>query len=230
MRGLQVGGKRTTASLVEDRLRHAVLGGELPPGSRINLRRLSESYNVGTIPLREALSRLSASGLVTIEDQKGFRVAEISREDAIDIHKQRADLEVTALRASIETGGIRWETDVISAHHAMVRRQEALGTAPLAMDAEWESYHTKFHLALVSGCDSKWLKLFIQILIDHSIRYRQFGAARISGPEAGVRNVAQEHSDLMQAALNRDADLACALLRSHYERTVDLVVGLLDGK
>ena len=68
----------TRGSLVYDRLRTDVISGELAPGQRLALDMLKERYQVGVTPLREALYRLSASLLVEAEDQRGFRVADIS--------------------------------------------------------------------------------------------------------------------------------------------------------
>jgi len=65
----------TLASSVYDRLRGDILSGSLPPGEKLRTEALRSRYEVGNSPIREALNRLSADGLVTREDQKGFRVA-----------------------------------------------------------------------------------------------------------------------------------------------------------
>jgi DNA-binding GntR family transcriptional regulator len=92
----------TLASSVYDRLRYDILSGALPPDEKLRTEALRDRYGVGNSPLREALNRLSADGLVTREDQKGFRVATVSRADLEELVKTRCWLEEIALRQSIE--------------------------------------------------------------------------------------------------------------------------------
>src|SRR5690606_1929095 len=63
----------TKASAVLDRLRAEIVHGIRPPGEKLRLEHLAPRYGVGRTPLREACCRLAAEGLVTIEDQRGFR-------------------------------------------------------------------------------------------------------------------------------------------------------------
>jgi hypothetical protein len=62
-----------------------ILRSRFPPGYWLRLDELRETYGISISPLREALSRLIATGLVTAEGQRGFRVAEMSSENLIDI-------------------------------------------------------------------------------------------------------------------------------------------------
>ncbi|MEK9280918.1 MULTISPECIES: FCD domain-containing protein [unclassified Bradyrhizobium] len=215
------------ASILTDRLRQDLLTGVLQPGARLTVKELSDRYEAGAIPLREALSRLSSTGLITAEDQRGFRVTEISEEEVLDIQTQRAELECAALRKSVETGSLQWESDLLAIHHQLAHIQSKLDGGPLASNPEWEAQHCKFHLQLVSACGSKWLLRFIRTLIDHSSRYRQIGAYAILSSEVR-RDIAGEHKAILDAALARDADLACALLRSHYRATTRAVVDFIE--
>jgi DNA-binding GntR family transcriptional regulator len=220
--------RRTMASILVDKLRQDVLAGVLKPGSRLTVKELCARYDAGAIPLREALSRLSTGGFITVEDQRGFRVAEASVEDVVDIHKQRADLECLALRQSIENGDVQWEAGLVATHHALSRVQSKLKGKPLASNPEWEALHGKFHIQLVSACGSPWLMSFIQILIEHSSRYRHIGSYAISGA-ARKRDVAAEHQAILDAVLARNADRACKLLRAHYRESAKIVVELFEA-
>ncbi|MGY4502123.1 GntR family carbon starvation induced transcriptional regulator [Bradyrhizobium sp. GM24.11] len=220
------GGKRTMASILTERLRQDVLSGALKAGARLTMRDLAERYDAGAIPLREALSRLSSTGFITVEDQRGFRVAEISDEEVVDVQTQRAELECIALRKSIETGSLQWEIDLISSYHALLHIQLRLSGQPLANNPDWEAQHCKFHFHLVSACGSKWLLHFIQTLIEHSSRYRQ-AASIVFSASSGKRDVGAEHKAIVDAAVARDADLACALLRAHHRTTTEYVVEMI---
>src|SRR5687768_506882 len=112
---------RTVTSALADRLRVDITNCELAPGEKLKLVDLQRRYEAGVIPLREALSRLAATGLVELEDQKGFRVAPVSREDLQDITSVRQQIECLALRQAIEIGDVEWESRVVATHHRLSR-------------------------------------------------------------------------------------------------------------
>ena len=74
----------TLAEKAYDALRHDIIRGELPPGRPLRLSDLSERYEMGFSPLREALNRLQAERLVTAESLRGFRVAPLSLDELLD--------------------------------------------------------------------------------------------------------------------------------------------------
>jgi DNA-binding GntR family transcriptional regulator len=98
--------KRTMASQLEARIRQDIINGQLAPGSRLRLKELAEAYDVGVIPLREALSRLASSGFVSAADQKGFSVGRISAAEIADITAARLHIECKALADSIRQGDV----------------------------------------------------------------------------------------------------------------------------
>jgi GntR family transcriptional regulator, carbon starvation induced regulator len=216
----------TRASTVVDRLRAEIIDGTLAPGVKLRLEHLTSSYGVGRTPLREACCRLASEGLVTIEDQRGFRVTPISREDLLDLTRTRQQIESLALRASILRGDLAWEGEVTAAHHRLSRLSPGAfagqGKAVVAgpLDDAWETEHGKLHLALIGACGSPWLLRFHGILFEQSERYRRLASA-YGQPE---RDIDQEHAALVRAALSRDAERACALLTEHIARTTDKVL------
>lgn len=218
--------KRTMASQLADSVRDDIVNGTLAPGARLNLSNLSKHYQAGINPLREALSRLSTTGFITAEDQRGFRVSEISRKELIDTQRIRIKLECLALREAIKNGGVVWESEIIAAHHRMSRIQNTPEGSRLALDPDWETAHSDFHFALLSGCSSEWLMLFIQTLFECSTRYRK--AVVLSERKSIHRNVAGEHQDLMDAVLGKDADKACALLSEHFDETTQFILASMD--
>jgi GntR family transcriptional regulator, carbon starvation induced regulator len=217
----ELSAKRTMASVISDCLRDDIVRGKLAPGTRLNLRKLGEGYSVGLIPLREALSRLSSTGFITVEDQRGFRVADVSVKEFLDGQWLRARLECMALEQSIANGDIAWEERLIAAHHRMTRAQQKASGDQALLGTEWEACHLNFHSQLLSGCQNSWLLQFIRTLFDHNARYRQL---MIVTHQPFPRNVAQEHLDLLNASIDRDTETACRLLREHFEATTALVL------
>lgn len=209
----------TLASSVYDRLRDDILSGALPPDEKLRTEALRSRYGVGNSPIREALNRLSADGLVTREDQKGFRVAAASRADLVELVKTRCWLEAIALRESIENGGDDWEESVVLQFHRLSRVRRSSSEETYVVNPEWEARHRAFHLALLSSCGSRWLLQYCAQLNDQADRYRQL-AIVVSYPK---RNELTEHDAIMKAAIDRDADEAVRLLMAHYDRTAGLI-------
>lgn len=214
------GGTRTQSSALVERVRADIVAGILEPGTRLKLPDLSERYQSGINPLREALARLSATGLVLLEDQKGFRVAPVSREDLLDLTRVRTEIECLALRQSLAHGDVEWEARVIATHHRLTRMNLTSPGNPKKLSDVWETIHQDFHLALISGCNSRWLIHFHNQLAEQSARYRRLA---ISFADT-KRDIAGEHADIVKAALARDADRACELIKAHFSRTTDIVL------
>ena len=82
-------------------LRHDVVRGRLAPGQRLRLEHLKDQYQVGSGTLREALSLLVSDALMTVEGQRGFRVAPMAIEDLEDLTRLRLHIKIDALRRSI---------------------------------------------------------------------------------------------------------------------------------
>ncbi|WP_286915502.1 MULTISPECIES: GntR family transcriptional regulator [unclassified Pseudomonas] len=212
--------KRTMASQLEARVREDIINGRLAPGSRLRLKELAEHYDAGVIPLREALSRLATSGFVASEDQKGFSVGRISADEIRDITQTRLLIECQALAESIRQGDLEWESQLIAAHHRLDRLPVVEGPQR-QMKPEWEKAHEAFHQALIANCRSPWLLRLSHMLRDQTARYRMLSVHYSSAAE---RDVPGEHRALLDAALARDVDKACALLAEHYQATTRSVL------
>ncbi len=209
----------TLASTVYERLRNDVLTGHLKPGEKLRTEFLRDRYQIGNSPIREALNRLSADGLVEREDQKGFRVASVTRGDLLELVKTRCLLEEVAIRESIRSGGASWEEGVVLSFHRLSRFPRPPGNAAYTLDAEWERLHGDFHMAMVSGCGSQRLIAYCEELFDKSERYR-----RLAAPGVSARNELEEHRGLMEACIEGDIDQVVRLLHDHYGRTVDIIL------
>jgi DNA-binding GntR family transcriptional regulator len=77
-------------------LEEAIVSGEIPPGSVLRQEHLSEQFQVSRTPVREALRRLAALGLVSFEPNRGVRVRMLSRDELREAFLVRAELESLA--------------------------------------------------------------------------------------------------------------------------------------
>ncbi len=213
----------TLASAAYGQLRQEILTGAQAPGGRLHIRQLCDRLGIGLSPMREALNRLSAEGLVRQYDQRGFRVAPLDLDDLADLTRMRCWLNEAALRAAIAEGDAAWEEALIVAHHRLMRAPQATDARDGRRSPEWESTHRDFHAALIVGCGSRRMLEQCEALFDAADRYRH--VSRIA--PAQPRDDADEHTAILQAALSRDADLAVALLTQHMRRTEALVRAVL---
>lgn len=201
----------TRAEWAAQRLRGAILTGELAPGERLVLANLATDLSISPTPLREALQTLAAEGLVEIEAQKGARVTSVSIDDLEDLYRMRISLEPSTLQMSVENSDEAYRESIRAAFQPLA---DAFRIDPTTA----ESAHRDFHLALVANCGSKWRLRLTEILIDNASRYRLLSTQVRGGPEAIIK----EHEGLMKACLDGDAKKAADLLTAHLNLTLTL--------
>ncbi|HDR9879857.1 TPA: GntR family transcriptional regulator [Burkholderia cenocepacia] len=211
-------GAKSLTSLAVERLRGDILAGQLRPAERLRIQALCERYGIGATAIREALSRLVTDGLVDSEDQRGFCVTPVSREDLTDLTQTRVEVECSALRLALEHGGIDWESTVLSAFHRLQRTPPP--SSPELHDA-WAAAHRQFHEALIAGCASPWMLRLCRLLYDQSERYRNLAEQYTTEKN---RDAATEHRELMEAAMARDAERAVQLLAGHFWETTGIIL------
>jgi len=219
---LAASGTRTSA--VYAQLRHDIVHNRLRAGEKLRVESLAERYGVGATPLREALNRLSAEGLVSQQDQKGFRVTPISRQDLLELTRTRAWVTEILLRESIARGDEAWEEGIVLAMRRLSRVPQWRPEEPTMLNPAWEKLHRAFHDALVAACPSPMLLEFQQRLFDAADRYRNVATGQ---QESTPRDVQEEHLAQMEAALARRADEAIRLANDHTARTAETLLQLL---
>src|ERR1043165_7167492 len=101
---MALAGFQTKADLVYERLRDAILSGELKPGARVNVDALARQLGTSTIPLREAVQRLPTQGLVVQPNpHAGAQVAPLSLREMRGVYLARGALEGLAARVAATT-------------------------------------------------------------------------------------------------------------------------------
>ncbi|MGW4284693.1 GntR family transcriptional regulator [Nocardia sp. NPDC004750] len=220
---VRTGSAPTRARQLRDTLRTELLAGRFQPGERLPVNVLAERFEVSVTVAREALTVLSADGLVTSEPQQGFRVVDLSVEHLMDLTSVRVDIECLALRRAVREADLQWESAALAAHHTLASTPlfEADGQG---VSHHWSLAHSVFHRALVQGCGSSILLELRDRLWDASTLYRSWSATI---DKVYVRDVAVEHRELLDAVLARDADRAAALQATHIRKTTDSILAAL---
>ncbi len=201
------------------RLERDILAGEFAPGARLGIVDLAQRYDIGATPLREGLSRLVSRGLIVAVGQRGFRVAEVSRDDLFDITRMRVVVEAEALRLSIEQGDDAWEAAILATLHRLRRYVEREGERFREGAADFDVLHKGFHTSLLQACGSSRLLSAHSDLYDQAYRYRRVLMSAIANGDDFV----QAHEMLAEKVLARDVGAAQAMLTDHLNATLDYV-------
>jgi GntR family carbon starvation induced transcriptional regulator len=206
--------RATLTTQLEDALRLDIIEGVLRPGLRLRAADLTQHYGVSATPLREALQRLAAQNLVTIDPRLGATVSEISHTDLRDIYFMRELLEGIALERSMERADDEWARHVTDAWNALRELTKEGSPGTTRSDAlSWSAAHRAFHEALFESCGSPWLLRFVVTLYDHSERYRMLA-------RSPSRDTLEEHEEIYRGTVARDTAGAVKALRRHLAGTV----------
>ena len=203
-------------AIVHERLRDAILRGEIEAGATTSQTALAKQLDAGRTPLREALRMLQREGLVISEPNRRVRIAELSSDDAEELYIMRISLECVAIRITVPT--------LISDDFAALEGYMAQMDHYMRADdmRGWRVPHLAFHNRLVAGAGTR-VGVEIDELFDHAERYRLRW-----GVTGAWEDRAAEHRAILDAAAAGDQDVAALRLAEHYARTAALIFAGLD--
>ncbi len=197
---------------VIERVRRAILFGEVKAGERLISGAWATRLGVSPTPLREAFQRLAAEGFIDYDPQRGARVAPLTLRAACEIYELRITLEPRAIASSVSAGEDGWRHALEDAFAEL----DALYGAVTFTTADAVDAHRTFHRLLRSRCDSLWLLRIVEMLGDQSTRL-QFASLPGRGGHRAARG---EHRELFRAAQRGDASSAAELTAAHLQRTL----------
>tara|TARA_B100002019_G_C21259563_1_gene595901 strand:+ start:1260 stop:1916 length:657 start_codon:yes stop_codon:yes gene_type:complete len=201
----------TVGNSTYQKIKHDIIFGDLEPASKLKLDSLKIKYSTSMSTLRESLNRLASEEFVIAEEQRGFFVAPVSREDLTEIADLRVMLECHALKLSIERGDTDWEGNLVAAHHklSLMEKQMKIGNESIIED--WKRYDWEFHLAMIAACEIKNLLSLHSIIYQKYLRY-QMRVLTYRGEQA-----VEEHQEMFESAIKRDTKVAVKSLKEHIE-------------
>jgi len=153
----------TKADEIALALEEAIVSGELEPGSVLRQEQVSATYSVSRTPVREALRRLAALGLVSFEANRGFRVRTLSREEVWEAFLLRAELEslITGIAAEKLTRADLEELELAEkrfARLARALRAREPGDDRRSLTAEWMKANHGFHDVIYRIADMPYIE------------------------------------------------------------------------
>lgn len=203
-------------------LKRDILNGSHPTGQPLRLSNLTARYGLGPAALRDALAHLAELRLVIPATPRGWQVAPVRLAEYEDLLRARMTLEMALLEDAIDHGTLEWETNLVAAHYQLAQAVRPLGDADtLAYRQTWIAVHDGFHLALMAGARSAWLKRHhVQVLGQLQRHHQAIMSLICSTPEAQEPLLADafstpRHTELMVAALDRNKAAAIMALKSH---------------
>lgn len=213
---------KTLGEAVYVSLREDILNGVHGPGEKLMFAELTAVYATSMGTLREVLTRLSADRLVVAEGQRGFRVAPISLAELWDITRLRFEMEAAAVEESIDAGDDAWEAQIVSSLHMLTKLENRQSKTPLLLTEVGARLHKQFHFSLIAASPSVWRLRVIDVLYDHSERYRRLQTTHM---ERGL-NSAREHEQIAAAAIGRRKREVVKLIREHLHRTAEMLASI----
>jgi len=185
----------------------------LRPGERLTISQLQNDHALSQAAVREALSRLTAEGLVEIERNRGFRAAPVSASGFRDLTEACLTVEIPCLRSSIQHGDTEWELNLVATYHRALHTLELVAAGKEDVEA-YARMRLAFYEALLGACANPWLIWSWRLLYAQNMRYRH-----LYMPLAHYElELNPEHESIMQAVLARDSERAVALSISNYEK------------
>jgi DNA-binding GntR family transcriptional regulator len=213
---------QTIGATTYHQIKHDIVFGILPPGSKIKLGDLKQRYKTSLSTLRETLNRLASEGFVDAPEQRGFFVTPVSGADLQEIADLRILLECHALRQSIMNGDTEWEGRVVAAHHKLHLMEQQLADGDDSQKETWKRYDLEFHQALISNCQSANLLSLHATLYEKYLRYQMLVLTN-RGDVA-----AEEHRAMLDRALTRDADGASEILKTHIKGGLEHTINAMQ--
>ncbi|MGB1108770.1 MAG: GntR family transcriptional regulator [Gammaproteobacteria bacterium] len=201
-------GAVTIADRVFEDVKEAIVLGRIAQGSKISEPELARTYGISRGPLREAIGRLEACGLVDRRPNVGARVVTLSAEQLVEIYLVREALEGMAARLAAEA---MTDSEITDLRSVLVRHAKGIEE-----DSEHAYFQQEgdldFHFKVVLGShNSRLVELLCDDLYQLVRLYRyQSGMRSQRGPRA-----LQEHVHILDAIEHREPEMAEQLMRAH---------------
>ncbi|MCW5231578.1 GntR family transcriptional regulator [Verminephrobacter eiseniae] len=206
MRNSREAVKLTASDAVYETLRHKIMNNQLPGGSQLLEEEVATQLNVSRTPVRAALSKLEAEGLVQAVRRHGYRITPITVQDIHEIYQILSPLETVAAELLAEKNPN--EQEVQALQECVDRMDEALQRNDLQA---WADADELFHTRLVDLCGNQRLARAAKLMFAQSHRVRLFALRLRDKPVSSVKH----HGTLVDAIRQKRPALAREIHGAH---------------
>lgn len=197
-----LGSAPTSSDVIAKHIRSAIIDGTIKEGEPIRQDEIGSLFNVSKIPVREALKRLEAEGLVEFRRNRGVFVTQLSEPEIEEIFEVRAILEAAAIRQSVP------KMTAATFERAFQHYQEFLQNRDTA---NWSALNWKFHSSLYEDAGKAFLMQQIRAVHDRIERYLRVQLTLADGKQKSD----DEHLAILHACKVADAARAATLTYDH---------------
>jgi DNA-binding GntR family transcriptional regulator len=202
---------QSAAARTLDSLRNRIISMQLPPDTVLSRSELAAEYQVSQTPLREALQRLEAEGLVDIYPQSRTLVTRIDPARIREGHFLRIAVETEVMERLARSA----DPALLSRLGTLIALQEALADTPEEL-AAFQALDELFHQTLIVGAGQPGLYTLLRAQSGHLNRLRQLD---LPGP-GKIEHILQGHRAILSALTNHDPEAAKAAIRGHLSQTL----------
>ncbi len=200
-------------------LKEAILAGTLGPGAPLRQEEIALRFGISRLPVREALARLEAEGLVVLRPRRGYVVTDLDIDEIVDLCDIRALLEERA--GYLAT--LRRTDDDVAGVRAVLKEIDRLDADEGIGAGDFAAHNLAFHERLFAPCGRQRLMRLMATLRGSIERY-----ARVTAAVAGsLGNAQAEHWEILAAYQAGDAETVARLCRRHVEGTGERLVAAL---
>lgn len=193
--------KRTISEQIYEQLRREIIDLEIKPGERLSIKELVQRFNVSQTPIKEALTKLSETGLLVTSPRTGYFAVLFTAEDIIDIYQLRELFEVFAI--SNGTYDASQLSSIKKKLQSVLKEKGARKRTALFYQSE-----EVFHSVIINGSGSARLRKFFAEIYDQvQICYH---VAR------QIDRYTREHIGILDALIDGNRALASKLMQNHF--------------
>lgn len=219
VRSMSIKRPKTLTDMVTNRLRQAIVDGELPFGTMVSEEALASSFEVSRTPVREALSQLQLQGLIVIQAQRGSFVFMPDEQDIAEVVEYRKMLESRAANLSMQ----RNPDATVAALDATLKAMDDA----FRQDAPRHFGHADwgFHATFFTECGNRYLR------DAYSLASGKFAAlsTNLTRPFLDERQVSyREHKTMIELLRRRDLVAFEKALMDHIGRTGQVYLKALE--
>lgn len=197
--------RESIAQRIESALMEEIAAGALAPGERLDETKLADRFGASRTPVREALSRLTAQGILVAADKRGVRVAQYTREQLAQIFEAMHEIEAVCARLAAQRLTLFSRAEITTA------QQRCKDVASKGDFTEYLRANEAFHLAIYKATGNPYI---CELATDFRRRTGPFRAKKFATPEDLVAS-AESHDELLKSIFTEDSDTASEGMRSH---------------
>lgn len=195
----------STVARIESALLEDISAGTIPPGTRLDEVKLTERFGVSRTPIREALTRLTAQGILVPGEKRGVQVAEYTREQLAQMFESMHEIEAACARIASQRLTLLSRAEIQAAQTACVAA---------AQKGELKEYlraNEAFHQAIYRATGNPYMA---EIASEFRSRTGPFRAKKFATREDMVMS-AESHQELIDGIFSEDSKAASEGMRAH---------------